>query len=149
MVCLLGLFIVYPMDKLSDLTHLCVKNITIIVSDNGSSPGRRQAIIRTNARILLMESLGTNVSEILIGVQTFSFKKMHLKMSSANWRPFCLGLKVLTWWCELSMWLQWVKLHVWLLDYRQVIPHRRRLCWYRIFHSLLAQPYSGTQIAFY
>ena len=27
---------------------------------------------------------------------TFSFKKVHLKMSSAKWRPFCLGLNVLT-----------------------------------------------------
>ena len=26
---------------------------------------------------------------------TFSFNKMHLKMSSAKWRPFCLGLDVL------------------------------------------------------
>ena len=27
-------------------------------------------------------------SEILIGIQTFSFQKMHLKMASAKWRPF-------------------------------------------------------------
>ena len=29
-------------------------------SDNGLSPGRRQAIIWTNAKIFLIESLGTN-----------------------------------------------------------------------------------------
>ena len=34
-------------------------------------------------------------SEILIGNLTFSFRKTHLKMSSAKWRPFCLGLNVL------------------------------------------------------
>ena len=34
-------------------------------------------------------------SEILIGIQIFSFKKMHLKLSSAKWRPVCLGLNVL------------------------------------------------------
>ena len=39
--------------------------------------------------------LGTNFSEILIGLQTFSFTKIHLKMSSAKWCPFCLGLNVL------------------------------------------------------
>ena len=39
--------------------------------------------------------LGTNFSEISIGIQTFSFKKMHLKMASAKWRPSCLGLTVL------------------------------------------------------
>ena len=77
------------------LTHICVGNLTIIGSDNGLSPGRRQAIIWTNAWILLIGPLGTNFSEILIGIQTFSFKKMHLKMSSAKWRLFRLGLNVL------------------------------------------------------
>ena len=78
------------------MTHICVDKLTIIGSDNGLSPGRRQAIIRTNAGILLIGSLVTNFSEISIGIQTFSFKKMHLKMPSAKWRPFCLGLNVLT-----------------------------------------------------
>ena len=78
------------------VTHICVGKLIIIDSDNGLSPGRRQAIIWTNAGILLIGSLGTNFNEILIGVQTFSFKKMHLKMSSAKWRPFRLGLNVLT-----------------------------------------------------
>ena len=77
------------------VTHICV-GVTIIVSDNGLSPSRRQAITWTNARILLIGPLGTNFSEILIGIQTFSFMKMHLKMSSAKWRPFCLGPNVLT-----------------------------------------------------
>ena len=77
------------------VTHICVGNLTIIDSDNGLSPERRQAIIWTNAGILLIGPLGTNFSEISIGIQTFSFKKMHFKMSSAKWRPFCLGLNVL------------------------------------------------------
>ena len=45
--------------------------------------------------MLLIGPLGTNFIEIVIGIQAFSFKKMHLKMSSAKWRPFCLGLNVL------------------------------------------------------
>ena len=77
------------------VTHICVGKSTIIGSDNGLSPDRRQAIIWTNAGILLIGPLGTYFSEILTGIQTFSFKKMHLKMSSAKWRPFCLGLNVL------------------------------------------------------
>ena len=83
------------------VTHICVVKLTIIGSDNGLSPGRRQAIIWTNAGMLLIMLLGTNFIEILIGIQTFSFKKMHLKMSSANWRPFSLGLNVLT---EVDYW---------------------------------------------
>ena len=77
------------------VTHICVGKLTIIGSDNGLSPRRRQPIIRTNAGILLIEPLGTNFSEILIGIQIFSFTKMRLKMASAKWRPFCLGLNVL------------------------------------------------------
>ena len=75
--------------------HVCVSKLTIFGLDNGLSPDRRQAIIWTNAGILLIGSLRTNFSEILIGILTFSFKKMHLKISSAKWRPFCFGLKVL------------------------------------------------------
>ena len=76
------------------MTHICVGKPTIIGSDNGFSPDRRQAIIWTNAGILLIAPLGTNFSEILTRIQTFSFNKMQLKMSSAKWRPFCLGVKV-------------------------------------------------------
>ena len=43
---------------------------------------------------MLIGPLGTNLSEILSEIHTFSLKKMHLKMSSAKWRPFCLGLNV-------------------------------------------------------
>ena len=77
------------------VTHICVSKLTIIRSDNGLSPDRRQAIIWTNAGLLLIEPLGTNFSEILIEILTFSFKKMCLKVSSAKRRPFCLGLNVL------------------------------------------------------
>ena len=77
------------------MTHVCVSDLTIIGSDNGLSPERRQAIIRTNADILFIGPLGTNFSEILIAIYIFSFKKMHLKMSSGKWRPSCLGLNVL------------------------------------------------------
>ena len=77
------------------VTHICVSKLTIIGSDNGLSPGQRQAIIRTNAGILLIGALETNVSEILIKICTFSLKKMLLEMSSGKRRPSCLGLNVL------------------------------------------------------
>ena len=78
------------------MTHICVSKLTIIASDNGLSPGRRQAIIWTSDGILLIGFLKTNFSEILIEIITFSFKKMRLKVSSAKWRPCCLGLNVLS-----------------------------------------------------
>ena len=44
------------------MTHICVSELTIIDSDNGLSPGRRQAIIWTNAGILLIRPLGTHLN---------------------------------------------------------------------------------------
>ena len=77
------------------VTHICVSEIIIIGSDNSLSPGRRQAIIWANDGILLIGPLRTNFSEIWIQINTFSFTKMHLKMSSGICWPYCLGLNVL------------------------------------------------------
>ena len=76
------------------MTHICICNLTIIGSDNGLSPSRRQAIIWTKTGILLIRPLRTNFSEIWSEIYTFSLKKMHLKRSG-KWLPFCLGLNVL------------------------------------------------------
>ena len=77
------------------VTHICVGKLSIIGSDNGLLPGRCQAIIWTNAGILLIGPLGTNLSEILIGIRIFWIKEMQLEMSFAKWCPFCLGLNKL------------------------------------------------------
>ena len=86
------------------VTHICVSKLTIISSDNGLSPGRHQAIIWTNAGILLIGPLRTNFSEISIEIYAVSIKKMHLKMLSWKWRPFCLCLNVLKDCCRI-LWL--------------------------------------------
>ena len=89
------------------VTHICVGKLINIGSDNGLSPVRHQAIIWNNAGILLIGPLGTNVSEILIEIQTLSLRKIRLKMSSAKCRPFCPGLNVITYWgrdyCNLDL----------------------------------------------
>ena len=77
------------------MTQICVNKLTVIDSDNGVSPGRRQFMFWTSAGILLIGPLGTNFSEILSKILTFSFKEMRLKMSSATWRPFWLGLSAI------------------------------------------------------
>ena len=66
------------------MTHICVSNLTIIGSDTGLSPGRRQAIMWINAEIVWIVFLETDFSEILIEIYVVSFMKMHLKMSSGN-----------------------------------------------------------------
>ena len=85
----------YVLTHWGRVTHLCVSKLTSIASDNGLSPGRRQAIIWNNAGILLIGPLGTNFSEILIEIHIFSLKKIRLKMSSAKCCSFRLGLNVL------------------------------------------------------
>ena len=75
--------------------QICVSKLTTIGSDNGLLPGRCQAIIRTNAGILLIGQLRTNFIEILIEIHASLFKKMHFKMLSAKVRPFYLGLNML------------------------------------------------------
>ena len=58
----------YWLTHWDQATHICVSKLTIIASDNGLSPVQRQAIIWTNAGILLIRPLGTNFSEILIEI---------------------------------------------------------------------------------
>ena len=66
------------------VTHICVSKQTIIGSDNGLSPGRRQAIIWTNDGILLIGTLGTNFNQILIEIRIFAFKKLVWKCRLRN-----------------------------------------------------------------
>ena len=76
------------------MTHICLGKLTITGSDNGLSPGRCQATIWTKAAILSIRPLGTNFCALLIEIQTFPFKKMRSKVSSAKWWQFCLGLNI-------------------------------------------------------
>ena len=78
------------------VAHICISILTIIGSDNGLAPDRCQAIIWTDAGILLIQTSGTNFSDILSKIHTFSFKKMHFKMSSAKWPAICVSLNELT-----------------------------------------------------
>ena len=65
------------------VTPICVNELTIIGSDNGLSPVRRQAIIWNKAGIMLIgNKLLSNINQI----NTFPFKKMHLEMQSVKKR---------------------------------------------------------------
>ena len=75
---------------------MCVSKLTIIVSDNGLSPGRYQAIIRTNAGILLIGPLGINFNEISFEIRKFWYKKIIWKCRLRNGghfvsAPMCWG----------------------------------------------------------
>ena len=99
-----------------------------------------QAIIWTNAGILLIGPLWTNFSEISIESITFSFKKMHLKMSSGKWRAFFLGLNVIIQWCLPGMTSTHRVMNAQFLTPRGVVHCSRNGALRWLFHSLLAQP---------
>ena len=70
---------------------MCVSKLIIIGSYNGLLPDQHQAIIWTNAGILLIGPLGTTFSEILNEILTFSFEKMHLKCCLWNGGHFVMA----------------------------------------------------------
>ena len=78
------------LEAANKLTHLPLVrtytsvNWVIIGSGNGLSPVWRQAITWTKADLLSIGLLGTNFSEIGVGILPFSFIKIYLKMSSAK-----------------------------------------------------------------
>ena len=53
-----------------------------------------QAILWTNAGILLIGPWGAGFSDVLFEIHIFSFK-VHLKVASGEWRPSRLGLNIL------------------------------------------------------
>ena len=126
---------------LGRVTHRCVINLTFIGPGNGSSPGRRPAINWASAGILLTWSLRTNFFEVFIVILTFSFKKIHLKITSINWRPFCLGLNELMGWHSARVYpyligrLYWRgKVHNDLPVLMNILPMYRKKCymWYKL-----------------
>ena len=77
------------------VTHVCISKLNIIGSDNGLSPGQHQAIVWTNAGILLIQTLGTNFSEIrkqnsYIFIQEKAFENVVCEMVPVLSQPQCV-----------------------------------------------------------
>ena len=66
------------------MAHICVSRPTSISSDNALSPDRRQAIIWTNAGILVIGPLRINLNEISIEIETFKKNKWIWKYRLEN-----------------------------------------------------------------
>ena len=77
---------------------------TIIGSDNGLAPFRSQAIIWTNAGILLIGPLGIKFNEILVVTNTFSFKTMHWKCHLENGSHFASASMCEQWEVDHDNW---------------------------------------------
>ena len=64
------------MNSLGQVMHICISKLTNIGSENGLLPCRHQAIIWTNARILLIVPLETNIHEIFNSIHIHSRKRI-------------------------------------------------------------------------
>ena len=104
------------------VTHICVSDLTSIGSDNGLSPGRRQAIIWTNAGILLIGPLGTNFSSVsmripkLVRCHSYIEIIMHFKVVLFLRYKLFFSWKY-NWFC--SIWWLWYAVW-WLLDVKMI-----------------------------
>ena len=92
------------------VTHICVSNLPIIGSDNDLAPGWCQAIIWTNAGLLLIWSLGTNFGEIFkqnsyIFIQENAFENVVWEISTILSRPQCVN----RWHFQMQNPLEWIE----------------------------------------
>ena len=120
------------------MTHICVGNLTIIGSYNGLSPGRRQAIIWTNAEkmgnwtlgnklkggfnwnktIFIEENTFENVNLFISapsGVKTGVFMNNFVQtcLSKLHNRPNVVGASAkITWWCLMNCIQQWEQMSI-------------------------------------
>ena len=72
------------------MTHICVIKLTIIASNNGLSPGRRQVIIWLSARTLLIRTFSEILSKIVI--QEDAFENVVCEMVVILSVPQCVKL---------------------------------------------------------
>ena len=84
------------------VTHICVSKLTFIGSDNGLSPGRRQAIIWTNATNIIKLNLRNKLQWNLkrnsyIFIQENAFENVVCEMAAILSRPQCVNKISLKW----------------------------------------------------
>ena len=103
------------------LTHICVSKLTIIGSDNGLLPGRRQAIIWTNAGIFVNWTLRNKLQwnfnrNSSIFIQENRFENVIWKMAAILSQPQCVKEKSFaqiflpSWQCYLTLPSGWLGL---------------------------------------
>ena len=94
------------------MTHLCVGNLTIVGSDNGLSPGRRKAIIWTNAGILSIAPYkqGNFCRNRHIFILKNAFQNVIWEMTAILSRPQCVKTSFLICVniCSLAVFKVWV-----------------------------------------
>ena len=77
------------------VTHICISNLTIIGSNNGLSPGRRQAIVWTNTGKLFIRTIGKNSVKFQSKFRHFhkknAFENVIWKITAILFHPQCVN----------------------------------------------------------
>ena len=80
------------------MTHIWVIRLTIIGSDNGLLPDQRQAIIRTNATILLMGLFSEFFYQnLFIFIHKYAFENGACKMATILPQAQCINIETEPW----------------------------------------------------
>ena len=98
------------------MTHICVSDLNIIGSDNGLSPGRRQAIIWTNAGILKTWILGKDNNAWCLLIYTLSIPWWSCSVSLSSLEPCtCVSHQYVAWCmaCCMYNYIFVLSLHLW------------------------------------
>ena len=97
---------------------------SVLLQVMGWSPVKRIVITSTNADLLSIGTLGTNVGGIWIKIQIFPFMKIRVKMASTKWYPFSPGgYELIPAVCVLSVFLQ-------IIWYNMVLEQHQTLRWF-------------------
>ena len=94
--------------------------------------------------LLLFGPVGRNFNEILIKVQNFWFRQMHLKRSFAKWRPLCQGGRRGDLTQVYVTWPRWVKRKWCIPLYTKSNDEKTSMRWYPHVPSLF---FMGTRQA--
>ena len=114
-------------------------NSVSIASDNDLPPDQRQAIIWTNARILLIGPLGTNSVEFKSKHKIFHSWSCFWKCLLPKWRPSHLCLNVLSIPADVII----VRV-LDLINYIAILYDRHVTCWLYMMASYMRASYKAT-----
>ena len=81
---------IFPLTHWGRVTHICLSKLTIIDSDNGLSPSRRQAIVWTSDGILLIYPHWNANQNSYILIQENAIENIVRKMAAILSRPQCV-----------------------------------------------------------
>ena len=122
------------------MTHLCVRKLATIGSDNGLSPGRRQIHYLNQCWYSVNWSLGDKLQWNLNRNFCIFIQENAFECSSGKWRPSCLGLNVFRHVVDMCRMSSWSSL---FSDWGDLLVIKKRLCQIVMFICYILSKWSS------